>query len=53
MKGFEIWQDNLGRWCVHNEESPYGRESDRRIYGTKREAEEAARFYRDNGRWAD
>ena len=47
------WKDDLGRWCVHNQESKYSKESDYKIYGTKKEAERAASFYKKNGRWPD
>jgi len=37
-KGYEIWQDDLGRWCVHNPSSRYSRDSDHRTFGTLRQA---------------
>jgi hypothetical protein len=51
--GFDIWKDDLGRWCVHTQESKYSKESDYKIYGTKKEAEKAASFYKENGHWPD
>ena len=40
-KNFEIWQDDLGRWCVHNLESPYSRESDHKIFSSLEDAKRA------------
>jgi len=37
-KGYEIWQDDLGRWCVHNPSSKYSRDSDHRTFGTLQQA---------------
>jgi hypothetical protein len=51
--GFDIWKDDLGRWCVHDQESKYSKETDHRIYGTKKEAERAASFFKEYGHWPD
>ncbi len=51
MKGYQIWKDDLGRWCVSSEESAYSKESDHKIYGAREEAEQAAKRHRDTGRW--
>ena len=51
MKGCEIWKDDLGRWCVRNEESPYSKESDHKVYGAKVEAQQAARRHKETGQW--
>jgi len=53
IKGFDIWKDDLGRWCVHCKESPYSRESDHRTFRTKKEAEAFARQWKDDGRKPD
>lgn len=44
-KNFEIWQDNLGRWCVYNTESLYSRESDHKIFGSLKDAKRAIDNY--------
>lgn len=50
-KGFEIWRDNLGRWCVHNPESPYSRENDQKIFGSLDDAKRAIDNYIEYGRF--
>jgi predicted DNA-binding transcriptional regulator AlpA len=50
-KGIEIWRDDLGRFCVHNPESPYSRESDHRVYGALKEAKQAIDIFCTYGRW--
>ena len=47
MKGYEIWKDDLGRWCVYCEESPYSKESDHKVYRTKKEAVNAAKKHKE------
>ena len=51
MDGYKIWRDDLGRWCVHNENSPYSKESDHKIYGSRAEAERAAKRHKETGQW--
>ena len=51
MKNYEIWKDDLGRWCVHCKDSPYSKEADHKVYGTKKDAEEAAKRHKEAGRW--
>ena len=51
MKGYETWKDDLGRWCVHCEDSSYSRGSDHRVYGLKAEAEKAAKRHKETGQW--
>ena len=51
MIGYEIWKDDLGRWCVRNEESPYSKESDHKTYGSRAEAERAATRHKETGQW--
>ena len=50
---YDVWQDDLGRWCVHNKDSKYSKESDHRIYGSKEDADLAISFHADNGYWPD
>ena len=42
VPGFEVWEDDLGRWCVYNEDSPYSRESDHQVFGNLWDAIEYA-----------
>ena len=39
-KGYKIYKNNLGRWCVHNSQSPYGKESDHKVFGTPQQCKE-------------
>jgi hypothetical protein len=39
-KGYEIWKDDLGRWCVYNPMSKYSRDSDYRAFGSLEQAKE-------------
>jgi len=39
-KGYKIYKNNLGRWCVHNSQSPYGKESDHKVFGTQQQCKE-------------
>ena len=51
MKNYEIWKDDLGRWCVHCKDSPYSKESDHKIYHSREEAARAAERHRETGQW--
>ena len=47
LKGYEIWLDDLGRWCVYCEKSPYTKESDHKVFNTKKEAKEFAKRHKE------
>jgi len=48
-KGFEIYQDDLGRWCVYNPKSSYSRDCDSLVFGSLQQAKKAIDFYLQNG----
>jgi hypothetical protein len=39
-KGYEIFRDDLGRWCVYNPMSKYSRDSDHRVFFSLEQAKE-------------
>ena len=39
-KGYEIWKDDLGRWCVYNPNSRYDRSSDHKVFYTLEQVKE-------------